>query len=74
MINKGAWVHENFMDIFVDVIRVQYRGPKYVLCRIMWCNKGYMGTPWIIDGPRTIKIMNEDMNKWRKVPPSWLGL
>jgi len=68
---SGTWTHEKFKDVFVNILRVQYRGPKYTKVRVEWWNKNGMPTryaglikPYPIGITETIKIRTEDYQYW----------
>lgn len=63
-------VHENFKDVFFEVIKTQYQGPKYRKIRGRWWNLGFTGNPWLADiRPQTIKIFEKDWARWKQFNP-----
>ncbi len=66
--NRGFFTHDRFMDVFIEVLRVQYRGPKYTKLKIRWWNKSQSNNPFIIDySSYTIKILHTDLKQWKVV-------
>lgn len=66
------YVHERFMDVFVEVLKVQYKGPKYMKIKVHWWNYGYDGSnTWCVDNkPQVLKIDNKDWNtSWKYFNP-----
>jgi hypothetical protein len=64
---KGFWTHQRFMDVFVEVTKVQYRGPKYLKVKVNWWNKGQSGSPFPLGVTQTITINNDDLKYWSKI-------
>lgn len=62
------YVHERFMDVFVEVLKVQYRGPDYRKIKVRWWNYGYDGSnPWCVyNKPQVIQVNNNDWNLYWK--------
>lgn len=64
---RNFYIHEAFKDVFIEVLRTSFIGPKYTKLKVRWWNSGQMGIPYLIDEqPQTITIVSEDMFKWRK--------
>jgi hypothetical protein len=55
------------MDVFVEVTKVQYRGPKYLKVKVNWWNKGQSGSPFPLGVTQTITINNDDLKYWSKI-------
>lgn len=64
----GFWMHENGMDVCIEVLKVQYRDSKRVILKARWWNLGYTGNPWVIfPRPETLKLKPEDLSKWHNI-------
>ena len=70
MFGRGYWVHDNCMDVFIDVLKVQYKGPTYTKLKVNWMNKGFTNKPWFIYGTETIKIRREGYKNWQRYNPA----
>lgn len=67
MINKGFWMHENSMDVFIEIISIKYRDNKRMKFKGRYWNLGYSGTPWLISIDLNFTILTEDFTKWKKI-------
>lgn len=57
--NRGFWRHKNFLDAYILILKVQYRGPDYVRVKVEWWIRGrFIG----IKG--TYKIYKKDYPNW----------
>lgn len=67
MKGKGFWVHENSMDMFVEVLAVYDVHPDYIKTKFRCWNKGYTGQPWMML-PKIFrgKVLKKDLPKWRR--------
>lgn len=61
----GLWEHERFMDVFIEVLKVQYQDEKRAKMIVVWWNKGWEGNPWPISLRTRLKITN--FKGWRQV-------
>ena len=61
---KGPWRHRRMVDVFVDIIKIQYVGEKYTKLKVIWMNRGYTGKPWMLTMPENVKVMREDEKDW----------
>lgn len=59
---KGAWMHENSMDVFIRVNRIQYQDGKRIKVKAEFWNLGYMGEPFSLNESKTIEIT--EPNRW----------
>ena len=68
MFKRGFWEHEKFMDVFIEVLKVQYHGSEYTKLEVRWWNRGFDGSdPWLIlDKPQKIKVLREKYKEWRR--------
>lgn len=57
---RGFYRHTAFLDVYVYVNKVQYRGPKYWKVKIEWWNYKQP-----INIEEVIKIKNEDLPNWK---------
>lgn len=58
------------MDVFMEILKVQYIGPKYRKLTVRWWNVGFTKNPWVASDHETIKILNEDWNTdWMPFDP-----
>lgn len=58
--NRGMYKHEDCMDLTMLVLKIQYRGPKYLKARVEWFVRG---VSLLIK--QTVKIFNSDFKRWR---------
>lgn len=66
--NKGFWEHEKFMDVFVEVISIQYINDDFTELTVRWWNKSQTNNPFMMSkNVQVIKINKEDYVKWRRV-------
>lgn len=64
-------VHDRFKDVFVEILKTPYRGPKYKKVKVLWWNVSCTGEPYCISRiPETITIQNEDWFSWKYFDPS----
>ena len=66
MFEAGNWTHQDFMDVFIEVLHVQYRGPKYYKLKVIFWNRSQTGKPWPITSKQTITVDKCDFNKWSR--------
>lgn len=65
---KGFYVHDNTMDVFIEVTRMPYRDAKRVRLKVRWWNFGYVGKPYLIsNSEQSITIAAEDIAKWKRL-------
>lgn len=63
---SGFYMHENAMDVCIEILRLQYTDAKRVKLKIRWWNLGYVGNPFCIDARgATITIKASDIHKWK---------
>jgi len=59
-----AKTHPHFRDVFIEIVRIQYRDEKRVKAKIRWWNRGYKGlNPYAISGIETFTFTNEKWNE-----------
>jgi hypothetical protein len=66
---KGYYMHKDCADVFIQVVKMAYRGPRYSKIKVIWWNLGYTGNPWMVpsramSGIETIKINNDKLKDW----------
>lgn len=62
---RGFYMHENAMDVAIEVTRVQYEDSKRIKFRGKYWNLGYSGTPWLIfHQDFALEINKADLPKW----------
>lgn len=63
--------HPRFMDVLIEIVRIRYRGDKYLKVRIKWWNRGQCGEPWytgIEERNRKIPIKFwSELKPWRVI-------
>lgn len=65
--------HDSFKDVFIEVLKTQYRGLRYRKLRVRWWNLGFSDNPWLcFPEPQTIKIMESDWKRWSFFTPGAL--
>lgn len=67
---RGFYMHKNAVDVFIEVVKVQYRDAKrFKIKAIVW-NLGYTGNPWILlPSFQKYEIKIEDAKNWIKFDP-----
>lgn len=67
--SKGYYVHKNFMDVAIEVVKIQYRNDRRTKLKIRWYNRGWVGQPFELYGmrPTTISVKHTDINNWVKI-------
>lgn len=66
--SKGDWTHEKFMDVFFEVIKVQYTDEKRAKLRGFWWNLGWCGNPYKpFHTPETLTIQAKDFDQWKRL-------
>lgn len=69
----GYWMHTNAMDVFIEVVRIQYQDNKRLKLKVRWWNLGYVGRPYCITyRPDTVTINFRDQFKWLPLTVSQL--
>lgn len=53
------YMHENCMDVCLQIIKVPYRDDKRVKVKAVWVNLGYTGNPYT--------ILKEDLKHWKNI-------
>lgn len=65
--SRGDWKHENCIDVFIEVIKVQYVDSKRAKLRVIWWNLGYTGNPWTLTQAESLEIQAKDFPKWQRL-------
>lgn len=64
----GFWMHENGMDVCIEVKRVQYSDSKRLKLKVLWWNLGYSGNPFLIYyNEQKVEILKKDLHKWHGI-------
>ncbi len=53
------------MDVFIEVLSVPYQDAKRAKLRVIWWNKGWVGTPFQLTQKESLKITN--FNGWKPI-------
>lgn len=61
------YMHENCLDVCIEVLKIQYKDSKRVKLKVNWVNLGYVGKPFILQFNRNIEIKREDLVKWKNI-------
>ncbi len=61
---RGFYIHKNSMDVFIEVLKVQYRGEKYQKLKVRWYNVGFEGKFWSLSDPQTIIVHSTHYTNW----------
>lgn len=69
MRSKHFYKHKNNVDVFIEVIKVQYRDAKRIKARVNFYNQGYTNNPWIILHNQPIIIVAEQFTNWVEIYP-----
>lgn len=66
---RGDWVHEDFMDVFIEVVKVQYSDPKRVKLKIHWWVLGWVGKPYrpFPGAAVTLVVQTKDIPRWKRL-------
>lgn len=60
----GFWTHEKFMDVAIEILKVQYQDEKRAKLKIHWWNRGWVGEPFRpFPTPNKLKIT--DFSGWK---------
>jgi hypothetical protein len=62
----GFWTHEKFSDVFIRVLKVQYRDHKRTKLKIEWWARG-CHEPYCLQIKDKLVINREDYDKWHWV-------
>jgi len=64
---KGYYRHNNSLDVFFEVIKVQYVDHKRAKLRGRWWNLGWVGEPFLVypGNPVTVEIKKEEFRNWK---------
>lgn len=63
--HRGFYRHNQFKDVFIEIIKSQYQDAKRFKGRVRWWNLGFTGNPWILFPNEPIEINRKDMNDWK---------
>jgi hypothetical protein len=63
MFTRGFWMHENFSDVFIFVLRVEETTSDYTKITAEWFNKSQIGKPFPLMY-ESIKIHKEEYKNW----------
>lgn len=58
--SRGMWTHELFMDVTALVLKVQFRGPKYLKAKIEWFVRGKS-----LLVKQNVKLQISELKRWR---------
>lgn len=58
------------MDVFVEILSVQYRCPEYTKVKVVWWNHGQCGMPYCLNIVQKFKIKRENHNDWTRLSQS----
>lgn len=69
-----AYKHENTRDTFVEVISIIRQSETEAVLKVMYCNIGFTGRPWVLPNPKNkrlpyienITINADNINKWHQ--------
>ncbi len=59
------YMHEQGMDVAIEVLKSYRISANRYSLRVKWVNLGYTGTPWLVFGPERIEVTNP--LSWRDV-------
>ncbi len=62
----GKWRHMSCLDVDMQVVKVTYRGPTYVKCKVLWLNRNYNDL-LLSPRPETVTVQKKDLWKWSYV-------
>lgn len=65
---KGDYMHEKCMDVFIEVVAVEYQDRYYTRLKVLWWNLGWTGECWVIDPePESININSSEYENWKQL-------
>jgi len=65
MFKKGTyWMHSQFRDIFIEILRVNYVYSDKIKLKIRYWNLGYTGKPYAIYDVQEYVILAEEYKDW----------
>ena len=65
MTAHNRYRHPHCLDIDIYIVKIQYRGPRYIKARVLYWNRNYKGV--VFPTPKTVKIKLVDIPKWKWV-------
>ena len=71
MYRRRFWMHENCLDVCIEVLKNWRFKPGVLTLKVRWWNLGYSGNPFMIPNEsgmplvETIEIKVEDWKKWK---------
>lgn len=57
--SRGMWTHDRFLDVTMLVLKVPYRGPRYLKARVEWFIRGRS-----LGIKQTVKILIDQLKYW----------
>ena len=64
----GDYMHDRCMDVFIEVVKVQYQDELRAHLQVLWWNLGWMGECYVINPkPEVIEIRGDDYTSWRSL-------
>lgn len=68
---RGYYMHKNAMDVFIEIVKVQYQDSKRFKVKTLVWNLGYTGNPWpILPSFQKYEIKREDAKNWVRFDPA----
>lgn len=53
------------MDVYIEVVKVQYQDWKRAKLRVIWWNKGWVGVPFQLTNVVSLKVTN--LTGWKRL-------
>lgn len=75
MINPGFYMHQNSKDVCIEIVKIQWRGPKKVKFKFYFWNLGYTGNPWkLLPDVQKMEIEYKDLKYWHRLTDEQLSI
>lgn len=69
MLTRGFWIHDEFKDVFIEVMNYYGKSHGMDVYGIEWWNRSASRSPWQIFERDMIGVAPEDYAKWKRYDP-----
>jgi len=52
------------LDIDIEIEKIRYRGPTYMVANIAYFNRNWNGGDFLIDRQKNVRITNAALKRW----------
>jgi len=66
MFKPGLYIHDRFMDVFIEVLSVASEDSKSINLNIRWWNKGQCGKPYAYKLDQVLNIKKKYYYNWNE--------